>query len=82
MKGKSQPAFPVAPDEYHSDGVIMQCAQSWPGMSIRQYFAAKALNGLLANSDIIDCGTPAAIEGASNLAFAFADEMIKISEGE
>ena len=42
-KDNSEPAFPVPGSEYGGTG-------TWFGMSLRDYFAAKALQGMIATS--------------------------------
>ena len=56
------PAFPFTDDDNY-------CRQ---GMSLRDYFAAKAMQGLMADSNV--CGTPDEIACA---AYEIADAMIK-----
>lgn len=55
------PAFPV-PSEWE---------KHWDGMTLRDYFAAKALVGLLA------IGIPDEVEPYAEQAYAFADAMLR-----
>jgi hypothetical protein len=67
-EGKSSgPAFPLP---------IGLSEDSWrQGMSLRDYFAAKAMQGLLANGD---GGDP--VEDVSDYAYQIADAMLKARE--
>lgn len=72
----TDPAFPV--NELHqSHGGV--CAQYF-GISARDYFAAKALQGLLTNPHRIssDGATKTLVMQLTREAFAFADEMLAI----
>ena len=81
------PAFPILNNKigYHAD-----IRQEWYGVTVRDYFAAKAMQGLLANS-----GGPIQANGMSgwswcncspedavNLAYSIADAMLKAREEE
>lgn len=73
------PAFPTATYEYDGQGNVLPYQAG--GLSLRDYFAAKALNGLLSYSYcnpatgnyIENCG-PA---GVASAAYGYADEMLK-----
>lgn len=56
------PAFPVSSEIYNGTGLC--------GMTLRDWFAGQALNGLLA------CSTHIGGEDAANWSFQFADAMI------
>ena len=60
------PAFPFIKDSHEGSGVRST------GMTLRDYFAAAALTGLLAND-------AAAWKGAALNAYRVADEMIQVS---
>lgn len=62
------PAFPVVGD-------------ATPGMTLRDYFAAKAMQAMISNSSIIDNDSDGAVNYASSAAYKFADAMIKAREG-
>lgn len=56
-----------------------------PGMSLRDYFAAQALQGLLADhvQRIVHCGElPIDFKTAAKLAYEYADAMLAAREGE
>ncbi|PTT41492.1 hypothetical protein DBR23_05965 [Acidovorax sp. HMWF018] len=70
------PAFPVStgnPDAPHQDG---HTTAQFPGMTLRDYFAAKALQGLLSDSKVQAPRSEFAAE-----AYAMADEMLRAREG-
>jgi hypothetical protein len=64
------PAFPV-PGYQTSDGGVILHHEGSPGMALRDYFAARALQGLLANPDFE--GTQ---EGFAIESYRLADLMI------
>ncbi|WP_368879568.1 hypothetical protein [Proteus mirabilis] len=47
------------------------------GMSLRDYLAAKAMNGILSNNVIIDTATDQALEWVAKNAYQMADAMLK-----
>lgn len=59
------PAFPLGTDRFN-DGELL--AERWEGMTLRDYFAAKAMQALVYNRSPND----AAIE-----AYEYADSMLK-----
>jgi len=69
------PAFPV-PFEWNNELI------QYVGMSLRDYFAAKALQGLLANGEYWDDvgGTDSAKSAA--LAYCHADAMMKVRDAQ
>lgn len=82
------PAFPL-PGERWDEGE--KVARSWdaPGMSLRDYFAAKALQGLLANPNVVvadsNCGWSLCNTDHSGLAkeaLAQADAMLAAREAK
>jgi hypothetical protein len=67
---KDIPAFPIVVD--YGDGVKYQT-----GMTLRDYFAAKAMQALLSNTDWrLDCD----IDDTAKTAYMTADAMIKARE--
>lgn len=73
------PAFPIHPG-YAMDGQLVREVQ---GMSLRDYFAAKAIQGMLGNTK----GSFGTAYEAANLnlaraSYAIADAMLKAREGE
>ena len=51
------PAFPLAmPDQYHPEGAPLQQGFIESGMTLRDYFAAYALQGLLSNPKLLSKG--------------------------
>lgn len=69
-----QHAFPRVVD----DGVHVHV---FPGMTLRDYFAAAALTGILANPRGFDPETDTP-EVTAFAVYAFADAMLKAREGE
>jgi hypothetical protein len=73
------PAFPRAPFEYIDNGSGLDWAvREQSGMTLRDYFAAKAMQGLLAQSQGTALGS--AVEAAADYAYAMADAMLKARE--
>lgn len=62
------PAFPMQDQEFQSDG--MGWKPSVPGMSLRDYFAAAALQGILAHDSTRNNET------AAGRAYGVADAML------
>lgn len=63
------PAFPVAFMHHHPDGSAH--SQEWAGMTLRDYFAAKAMQALIINPD-----TTCATVPLSARAYEIADKML------
>ena len=78
MSDKNQPAFPV------------QDASTWQahGLSIRDYFAAKAMQGILSDSNAVDEETgnkitiPDDAESVAVASYEMADAMIRAREAK
>lgn len=80
-KDKGGPAYPF---EYHNQTSSYQdgffdsgklapgASQQFAGMTLRDYFAAKALSGMLSNPEL--CGAP---EDAATVAYAMADALLQ-----
>ena len=62
---KQQPAFPCEYDEYFPLG---------NGMTLRDYFAAKAMQGFAAMSDVDGFSS---VEEMAKMSYKWADAMIK-----
>lgn len=68
MKNKQELAFPFTPtQDRHS---------STPGMTLRDYFAAKAMNGMCSHVDTWGMTVPQIAKRAYDL----ADEMLRVRE--
>lgn len=69
------PAFPrpKSPKGEYTDSDVPG-AQT--GMSLRDYFAAKAMQGFAANTRVIDSDNPNAISFVAETAFKVADAML------
>jgi len=67
------PAFPV-PDSHHANGQVQYGSN---GMTLRDYFAAAALTGILANPD---GGGP--YDSEAEYAWRYADAMLAAREKE
>ena len=71
------PAFPVFPETGGGHAAAFQ------GMTLRDYFAAKAMQGMLTSPEFLVVVTADqavggnAKERVSNIAFAYADAMLK-----
>lgn len=50
------------------------------GMSLRDYFAAKAMQGILSNSAMIDTATESTFEWVTKNAYQLADAMLRARE--
>lgn len=72
-KDKSEPAFPVPGSEYGGTGTFF-------GMSMRDYLAAKALQGLASNPAFIDSNDSRAAQYTAEAAYQLADMMLSIRE--
>lgn len=66
-------AYPTLTYEYDGQGQVLQYQE--PGMTLRDWFAGMALQGLLADPSI--CGS---VEVFAKDAFALADAMMKQRE--
>jgi len=73
-KNTGGPAFPSGLKETDTDNV----ESIHVGMTLRDYFAAKAMQGLLAQSLGTALGSP--VEAAADYAYAMADAMLKERE--
>jgi hypothetical protein len=63
------PAFPATIHNGLTSG--------WPGISLRDYFAAKAMRGLIARQFTKDDSDRAFVEWVSAVSYEMADEMLK-----
>lgn len=74
-KDQSEPAFPVPGSEYGGTGTCF-------GMSMRDYFEAKALQGYLANSwqaetlESLGESAPQQMATVAEISYAMADAML------
>jgi hypothetical protein len=79
---KNPPAFPrpISNDSATPEGITqgdrIEYSQSQDGMTLRDYFAAKAMVGFLTNKEWVDKTTPV----ISKCAFAMADAMLESRE--
>ena len=90
-KNTGGPAFPVADGAAHRIAMqtagddeakyIAESAKALSGMTLRDYFAAKAMQAMISNPSIIDNDSDGAINYASSAAYKFADAMLKAREG-
>jgi hypothetical protein len=69
------PAFPTGSWEYDGQGNVLPYQE--PGMSLRDYFAARAMQGLISNANPDDGFN---MTGISNWAYNMADAMLKARE--
>ena len=65
-------AFPINPSNN----------DQWQGMDLRDYFVAKAMQGLMSRVDHVngDCVTNASPDDVANYAYALSDAMMKARE--
>ena len=75
MNEKNPPAFPATRPGYVSQGQTVVPFQE--GMTLRDYFAAAALTGLLSRTHY-----DGELDGISRLSYAYADEMLKSRQEE
>ena len=66
------PAFPVLEYEYKATGDLHPSPTMQPGMTLRDWFAGRALTGMLANPD---CGQ--SNEKIADWAYRIADAMLE-----
>lgn len=66
-------AFPRQDSRYDGQGLVM-----WQdkGMTLRDYFAAKAMEGILSNRGMIDNVTPDSAKWVAREAYQVADAML------
>ncbi|EMX0849472.1 hypothetical protein AAF302_000678 [Pluralibacter gergoviae] len=50
------------------------------GMTLRDYFAANAMQAMISNPAMIDCDTDCAVNYAASASYKFADAMLKARE--
>ena len=81
-KTSSEPAFPHV-NETKFDGVgAPYHAAKFTGLTKREYFAAKAMQGILKNPYSVGLGVGEKFEAYSEAAFRLADAMLAESERE
>jgi len=68
MKDHGGPAFPSSHEQY---------VDGWAGMTLRDYFAAKAMQGMLANPKLHEQILEAGQSWIEESAWAVADAMIE-----
>lgn len=65
----NEPAFPVGANEYGGHGTVF-------GVTVRDFFAAKAMSGFCASESMIDSNDSRAIAYVADVAYAMADAML------
>jgi len=74
------PAFPVPPPIAETDGVMTQWRHAEGGMTLRDYFAGQALNGIYSSGDIDlskhTTENPTARSQLALLSYRVADAML------
>lgn len=67
-KDNGGPAFPVSGSEHN-----------YPieGMTLRDYFAAKAMQGIMANQSMIDDASSSSFDWVASKSYSMADAMLK-----
>ena len=76
MKNDGGPAFPVAAYTLDTSGKPMLMVKD--GMTIRDYFAAKAMQGIMSSCDARGATPPTG--GVSEFSYLIADAMLKERE--
>lgn len=71
----SEPAFPTNESNYEK-------IWSSTGMTLRDYFAAKAMQAMISNQSIIDSDSDGAVNFAASASYKFSDAMLKAREVE
>lgn len=79
MRG-DEPAFPCDVLDFQPTTGEQVVRQSSPGVSVRLWLAAQAMQGMLANSAFVDDMSQAAMQYVSTNAFDMADVMLKHQE--
>lgn len=75
--GTGGPAFPVAYDhDTFRPSHVDEAKQLMSGMTLRDYFAAKALAGFAANPSMIDSNDSRACAWVADCSYAMADAML------
>jgi hypothetical protein len=77
-KDKGGPAFPVHPDMAAQLGCVPSSSDA--GMSLRDYFAAKAMQGLFASNAEHDHEDEHIFDAVAEAAYKQADAMLKARE--
>lgn len=54
--------------------------QGYEGLTVRDYFAAKAMQAMISNPSIIDNDSDGAVNYAASASYKFADAMLKARE--
>ena len=78
MKHNNVPAFPQ-PGILSADGIVSSQDYCEGGMTLRDYFAAKAMQGFAADPG---CAFPDGNYGMAKCAYRWADAMLKVREEE
>ncbi|HBW9435786.1 TPA: hypothetical protein MFP15_08735 [Klebsiella pneumoniae] len=68
-------AFPRQQWEYDGQNNVLQYQEE--GMTLRDYFAAKAMQAMISNPSIIDNDSDGAVNYAASASYKFADAMLK-----
>ncbi|HHT7463917.1 TPA: hypothetical protein ACT1U1_001033 [Raoultella ornithinolytica] len=72
-------AFPRQQWEYDGQNNVLQYQEE--GMTLRDYFAAKAMQAMISNPSIIDNDSDGAVNYAASASYKFADAMLKARGG-
>ena len=71
------PAFPCMPPQDTAAGVAVGYPYPDSGMTLRDYFAAKAMHGLVARTHTKDESGRPFVEWVAELSYELADAMLK-----
>ena len=70
------PAFPCHGVEYTMNGQQLRTEGTWPGMSLRDWFAGMALQGILTCEQVHVTTNQSSNEELSSCAYELADAML------
>ena len=75
-------AFPIPNADFQTfaPSTVEEYKRIQSGMTLRDYFAAKAMQAMISNHLIIDNYSDGAVNYASSAAYKFADAMLKERE--
>lgn len=75
-------AFPIPNADFQTFAphTVDEYRRIQSGMTLRDYFAAKAMQAMISNPSIIDNDSDGAVNYAASAAYKFADAMLKARE--
>lgn len=75
-------AFPIPGADFQTfqPKTVDEFKRIMSGMTLRDYFAAKAMQAMISNPSIIDNDSDGAVNYAASASYKFADAMLKARE--